>query len=386
MESKSAVIVIPNDQARTGRKRPLFLHPVLGAPLLTWLANALTMQGVTRYFLVCQERYLSEAKQCLPEACDIYACADREAGDPLHVFLSCAPASERQVLIITGTCVCLPPEKGEELHVACACQVPGNALVDALDEPDFSFTKFLVSHGNACTQLDGMYSISDPGELAAVAGKLKMALLQSHANRGVELWDMESCYIDPGVTIGAGTVLRPGTVLRGRTSIGADCILGPNTWLENASVGSGCQINASQLLDSAVGNDCAIGPYSVLRSESRLGNRVRVGSNTELGCAILGEGTHIGASCCLREFTCGRSCIIGSNVCTAACLPENTGRTTIEDDAIIGAGTIFAGPGFVGRSAAVSPGSTITQSVPTQALATARSRQITKKDWVIHQK
>ncbi len=364
----------------------MFLHSVLGAPLLTWLANALAMQGVTRYFLVCQERYLSEAKQCLPEGCDLYACADREAGDPLHVFLSCAAASERQVLVITGTCVCLPPEKGAEPHAACACQVPRDALVCALDEPDFSFTGFLVSHGNACTQLDGIYSISDPGELAAVAGRLKMALLQSHANRGVELWDMDSCYIDPGVTIGAGTVLRPGTVLRGHTRVGADCILGPNTWLENAAVGCGCQINASQLFDSAVGNDCAIGPFSILRSDCRLENRIRVGSNTELSSVLLGEGTHVGASCCLKEFTCGRSCIIGAGVCTAACLPENTGRTTVEDDAIIGAGTTFAGAGFVGRSAAVSPGSTITQSVPTQALATARSRQITKKDWAIHQK
>ena len=384
MLSRSAVIVIANDPARTGRRRPLQLHLVMGAPLLRWLTNELARRGVERWLLVCPERWLSEAKHCFPAGARLTACADREAGNPLHVFLSSAAEDEREVLVITGPCVCLPG--GEEPPDDCAFCVSTQELMESLDEEDFSFTRFLQTRGSDCPQLSGVRAVHEASELLDLSDQMRRAILLGLADRGVQIWDPERCHVDPGVSVGAGCVLMPGTILRGDTVVGADCVIGPDALLENAELGSGCRVNASQLSDCRLGSDCAVGPYASIRSGSRLGSRVRVGANTELNAVDLGEGSRVGAQCALREFTCGRSCTVGPGMVCAAGSPEPAGPVTLSDDCVIGGGVTFAGPVDVGRCAAVAAGAVITANVPAQALAGARARQTTRRDWALHQK
>lgn len=361
----------------------MLLQRVMGAPLLTWLTNALTQRGIGRYFLVCQDRFLNEAKLCFPDGCALTACMDREAADPLHVFLSTAEENDDEVLVITGACICLPSARAVsgEPKAACVCRVQRNELMFALDEEDFSFSRFLLSRGSACTDWDGFYSISTPEELSGWAGEIRRAHLQSLSQQGVEIWDYENCYVDPGVSIGAGTALLPGSLLRGRTVVGSDCVIGPNSLLDSACIGSGCRINASQVYECTLGSDCTVGPFACIRPGSSLGSRVRVGTATELNHASLGEGTHAGALCSLRELECGRDCSIGAGCVSAAYAPEDMGRVKLEDQAVIGGGATFAGPITIGRSAAVGAGATLNEAVPPQTLATLRGRHAAHRDW-----
>ena len=361
------------------------LSLVMGTPLLRWLTHALAGRGVERWLLVCPERWLSEAKHCFPAEAQLTACADREAGNPLHVFLSSAAEDEREVLVLTGPCVCLPPAE-DEPPCECACCVSSGELMAALDEPDFSFTRFLQTRGEGCEQLAGLRAVAGAGDLTDLSARMRRATLNGLADRGVQIWDPERCHVDPGVSVGAGTVLMPGAILRGDTVVGEDCVIGPDALLENAELGSGCRVNASQLSDCRLGSDCAVGPYACIRSGSRLASRVRVGANTELIAVDLGEASRIGALCALRELSCGRSCTVGPGTVCAACPPETAGPVTLGDDVIIGGGVTFAGPVDVGRCAAVAAGSTVTASVPAQALATARARQTARRDWALHTK
>ena len=383
MPSRSAVIVIANDPARTGRRRPLQLQLVMGAPLLRWLTHALALRGVERWLLVCQERWLSEAKHCFPAGAQLTACVDREAGNPLHVFLSSAAEEEREVLVITGPCACLP---SDEEAGDCAFCVGSAELMAALDEEDFSFTRFLQTRGAGCEQLRGVIAVREEGELIDLSARMRRATLRGLADRGVQIWDPEHCHVDPGVSVGAGSILMPGTILRGDTVVGEDCVIGPDALLENAELGSGCRVNASQLSDCRLGSDCAVGPYACILAGSRLGSRVRVGASADLIAVDIGEASRIGPLCALREFTCGRSCIVGPGAVCAACPPEESGPVTLGDDVTVGGGVTFAGPVDVGRCAAVAAGTNLTASVPAQALASARARQTTRRDWALHTK
>ena len=373
LQSRSAVIVISNDPTRTGRQRPLALELVMGTPLLRWLTHALAGRGIERWLLVCQKSFLSEARLCFPEGCELTACEDREAGNPLHVFLSSAREDEAQVLVITGACVCLPDDGGE-MRAPCACQVRCDELMAALDEEDFSFSRFLLTRGSACAQLDGIQAVNDSAELAALSDRIRSAALCTLRDQGVQIWDEASCHVDPSAVIGAGTVLMPGTVIRGATVIGSDCVIGPDALLENTQLGGGCRINCSQLSDCRLGSDCAVGPYVCIRSGSRLGSRVRVGSGTELGGVELGEATRVGALCALREFSCGRDCTIGSGVICA------DGPAHLEEEAAIGGGVTIARPVTIGRGASVSAGTVLTRDVPPQTLVAARARQSVRRD------
>ncbi len=351
----------------------------MGTPLLRWLTHALRARGVDRWLLVCQRSFQPEAKLCFPAGCELTVCEDREAGNPLHVFLSSAPEDETQVLVITGACVCLSGN-GSEMRAPCACQVRCDELMAALDEEDFSFSRFLLTRGSPCMQLSGVQAVSDSAELAALCDQLRRSVLHDLRGKGVQIWDETNCHVDPGAVIGEGTVLMPGTVIRGATVIGSDCVIGPDALLENARLGASCRINASQLSDCRLGSDCAVGPYVCIRSGSRLENRVRVGSGTELSGVDLGEASRVGALCALRDLSCGRGCVIGAGVLTAAGGPAESGRITLEEEAEIGAGVTIARPLTVGRSAAVSAGTVLTRDVPPQALAAARVRQSVRRD------
>lgn len=378
LECRSAVIVIA-DPARAGRSRPLPLALVMGIPLLRWLTHALAGRGVERWLLVCPERWLGEARACFPDGCQLTACADRDAGNSLHVFLSSTPDEAEQVLVLIGACVCLLPEDvRDDLCAERACRVRCDELMSALDGEDFSFSRFLMTKGSACGQLDGIFPVSDCAELAELSAAMRRAVMHTLRAQGVQIWDPERCCVDPGTVIGAGTVLMPGTVVRGATVIGGDCVIGPDTLLENVQIGSGCRVNASSLSDCGLGSDCAVGPYVCIRSGSRLGSRVRVGSGTELSGVNLGEGSRVGALCALRDLNCGHSCVIGPGTVCAAGAPD--APVTIDDEAVIEGGVCFAGPVSVGRGAAVSAGSVVTQNVPSRALATARARQSVRKD------
>jgi bifunctional UDP-N-acetylglucosamine pyrophosphorylase/glucosamine-1-phosphate N-acetyltransferase len=54
----------------------------------------------------------------------------------------------------------------------------------------------------------------------------------------------------------------------------------------------------------------------------------------------------------------------------------------VEDDAFIGGNTNLVAPVKVGKRAYTAAGSTITEDVPEDALAIARSRQTNKEGWV----
>ena len=56
-------------------------------------------------------------------------------------------------------------------------------------------------------------------------------------------------------------------------------------------------------------------------------------------------------------------------------------RTTIGDDAFIGCNTNLVAPVQVGDGAYTAAGSTITDDVPADSLAIARSTQVVKRQW-----
>lgn len=67
----------------------------------------------------------------------------------------------------------------------------------------------------------------------------RMREIGKHLDNGVSFPCTDGVIIEPDVEIGAGTEIYPGTCLCGKTVIGENCILGPDVFLENASVPAG---------------------------------------------------------------------------------------------------------------------------------------------------
>ena len=58
-------------------------------------------------------------------------------------------------------------------------------------------------------------------------------------------------------------------------------------------------------------------------------------------------------------------------------------KTIVGDNAFVGCNVNLVSPVVVKDNAYIAAGSTITDEVPENALAIARSRQVVKEDWVI---
>ena len=117
----------------------------------------------------------------------------------------------------------------------------------------------------------------------------RQALLDS----GVKMMDPDTVYVEESVTVGPGTLLLPGTILRGRTVVGANCEIGPNTMLVDCTVGDGVTINSSQCNESTIDSGAHVGPFAYIRPNCHVGADVKVGDFVELKNSTIGEGTKI---------------------------------------------------------------------------------------------
>ena len=95
---------------------------------------------------------------------------------------------------------------------------------------------------------------------------------------GVIMMDPAAVYVEEGVTVGAGTLLLPGTILRGKTVIGKNCCIGPQAMITDSTVEDGCTVNASQCEESVLRADCQIGPYTHIRPHCVVGEGSKIGA------------------------------------------------------------------------------------------------------------
>ena len=377
MISKSAILLIHDDTARTGLPRPLMLQRIMGTPLLCWLTASLQGHGLTRCLLVAPEAWLETAKASIPEGIAVTAAsaADEET---LSAFLA---EEQEDVLIVNGPAV----------------YVPGNAILteeDWTDAPTGVCTvsaaelrkSGLQSLGNDYTEADGFFAVTTADELADWQPILKRLFLYVLAAGGVEIWDYDNCYIDPTVKIGAGTQILPGTILRGNTVIGENCTVGPNSLLEDAVIGNGVKVNASQIYESSVGDKTSIGPFAYLRPNCRIGSDVKLGDFVEVKNSVIDDGTKVSHLTYIGDSDVGKRINFGCGTVTVNYDRAKKHRTVIGDDAFIGCNTNLIAPVTVGEGAYIAAGSTITDDIPSMALGIARARQSIKEDWAANHK
>lgn len=264
MNGLSAIVFIPDDMTKQGYARPMMLQPVRGVPLLRWLAYSLYENGVERFFLVCREPFVAEARGCFPEEAEVMTSADSNPADQLHVFLSTADEGEEEVTVITAPVVYLPhlPRMGS--RETAACLIKREALMDALDA-EVSFSQFVSENCTTLSENEGFYTVDSPAALQHYAHYLQRNRNLQLEQQGVEIFDGDSCYVEPQVKVGTGAKLFAGTILRGKTVIGSGTVVGPWTEIADSEIGAQCLVQRSQVYQSHIASNIGIGPFSYIQ-------------------------------------------------------------------------------------------------------------------------
>lgn len=203
---------------------------------------------------------------------------------------------------------------------------------------------------------------------------------EKHLDNGVEFISRD-VYIDPEVEIAPGAVILPGCILRGKTKVEAGCVIGPNTLLENTTVGEGSTVNASQCYDSSLGKNNRIGPFTHVRPGTVTQEGVHLGAYVETKNVNFAEGNTVSHLTYIGDADVGKYCNFGCGTVTCNYDGEGKFRTTIGDYAFIGCNTNLVAPVTVGAGSYIAAGATITKDVPADALAVARAKQENKEGW-----
>lgn len=224
--------------------------------------------------------------------------------------------------------------------------------------------------------------INSRAQLAQAEGIIRARKLAELMDDGVTVMDPASTFVDDAVTVGADTILYPFTWLEGETVIGSDCRIGPNTRLQNTTVGDQTVIQFSYTHECDIGQSVNIGPFVHIRPDSVLADGVKVGNFVEVKNSIIGPDTKLPHLSYIGDSDLGAGINIGCGTVTVNYDGKQKHRTVIEDYAFIGCNANLVAPVQVGGGAYVAAGSTITKDVPSQALGVARARQTNIPEWV----
>ncbi|MDK8184093.1 bifunctional UDP-N-acetylglucosamine diphosphorylase/glucosamine-1-phosphate N-acetyltransferase GlmU [Paenibacillus sp. UMB4589-SE434] len=231
------------------------------------------------------------------------------------------------------------------------------------------------------------YCSPDPAESIGVNDRLALSeaerLMRERINKrhmlnGVTIVDPMQTYIEAAVTIGADTVLHPGTVLRGSTAIGEDCVIGPHVEITDSRISDRAVIAHSVASSASVGQDSSVGPFAYLRPGADIGQDVKIGDFVEIKNAVIDDHSKVSHLSYIGDAKVGKNVNIGCGAITVNYDGYNKSVTEIGDDAFIGSNVNLIAPISVGKGAYVVAGSTITHHVADNDLAIARERQVIK--------
>ena len=223
--------------------------------------------------------------------------------------------------------------------------------------------------------------VNDRVALSQAEKIMKRRINEMHMRNGVTIIDPEQTYIGADVKIGADTILYPGSILKGNTTIGSDCVIGPSSEIENCEVGDGTVLRQSVAVDSQIGKGVTIGPFAHIRPQSQISDEVRVGNFVEIKKSVIGKGSKASHLGYIGDAEIGEGVNFSCGSITVNYDGKNKFKTTIGDHAFIGCNSNLIAPVEIGKGAMIAAGSTINKDVPGNALSIARSRQVNKEDY-----
>lgn len=106
------------------------------------------------------------------------------------------------------------------------------------------------------------FLVRDRVGLARAARVLRDRIVRRHMEDGVTFLLPETVLVDVDVRIGKDTVIYPGVILEGKTTIGAETVIGPGCRIVDSWVGSGVELKGwNYVVSTNVRNRAVLEPY-----------------------------------------------------------------------------------------------------------------------------
>ena len=232
--------------------------------------------------------------------------------------------------------------------------------------------------------------VEDNGELQGINNRIQLSkceeiiqnsIKEMHMLNGVTFINKASCSISEEAQIGKDVIIEANTHIRGSTKIFNNCVIGPNTFIENSNVGLHCEISNSTVYDSHIMDNIKIGPYSHIRPNSKISSYSKIGNFVEIKNSQLEEESKVNHLSYIGDSIIGSCTNIGAGTITANFDGQKKHQTKIGKNSRIGANTVFVAPISLGESVTTGAGSVITKDSKDNSLAISRTKQVNIENW-----
>ncbi len=225
----------------------------------------------------------------------------------------------------------------------------------------------------------------DHYEVSGINNRVQLSQIEREARRrinerlmmnGVTITDPDNTYIDPACSIGRDSIIEPMTVIRGRTVIGINNIIGPMTQIEDCMIGNDNVIERSHLSGTEIKDNVKVGPFARLRENTILNSGVKIGDFVETKKTVIGERSKAQHLSYLGDTVIGEDVNVGAGTITCNYDGFNKHKTFIDDKAFIGSNSSLVAPVKIGKDVIIGAGSVIVKDVEDDDLSIARGRQV----------
>jgi bifunctional UDP-N-acetylglucosamine pyrophosphorylase / glucosamine-1-phosphate N-acetyltransferase len=227
------------------------------------------------------------------------------------------------------------------------------------------------------------FGVNTQKELALASKALYREKALKLMEEGVIIIDPENTYIEEAVQVGAGSIIYPGSFLKGKTSLNSFCVVEPHVFIQDSKVGQSVQIRAGSYLEKCkVSDQAIIGPYARLRPETEIGAEAHIGNFVELKKVKFGAKSKANHLTYLGDAEVGENTNIGCGVITCNYAADKKKyKTEIGNNVFVGSDSQLIAPVIIEDDSIIASGSTINQKVPKGSLAIGRSKQINKEGY-----
>lgn len=229
---------------------------------------------------------------------------------------------------------------------------------------------------------DEALGVNDRVALSKAEAYMRQRINEMHMLNGVTIVDPSTTYIEAGVSIGSDTVIEPGVMIKGKTTIGNHCHIGAHSVIRDSILEDEVAIYSSSIEESVMKKRSNAGPFAHLRPNSHIGEEVHIGNFVEVKNSTLGRGTKAGHLTYIGDADLGSHINIGCGTIFVNYDGQKKHRSTVEDHVFIGCNANIVSPVHIEESSYVAAGSTITKNIPSGALAISRTKQENKEGYV----
>lgn len=232
------------------------------------------------------------------------------------------------------------------------------------------------------TSFDRIRGINNFQELWAAEHIKRSELIKHWMDRGVRFSVAQNVHIDLDVTIGSGSYIGCGVhILRG-SKLGKNCFVHEFSSIEDSQLGDNVVIYSHCIVkETQTGNNVQIGPFAHVSSNTTIHDNAVIGNFVEVKRSVVGSNTKAKHLTYLGDADIGTNVNIGAGTITCNHDGITKHKTIIQDGAYIGSNNTLVAPVTIEKNAYTAAGSTITQTVPEDALGIGRARQVNKEGY-----